>query len=93
MAQVQAVVVNIVVQPGLRASNWQLACTDKDSFGNVARGGEHERRLCISLWGQQDAASELLRAVNSADPDLGALASAMLAQREETRHPLAEPTI
>jgi hypothetical protein len=29
MAQVQAVVVNIVVQPGSRASNWQLACTDK----------------------------------------------------------------
>jgi hypothetical protein len=52
--------------------------------------------LCGVMWcayGQQDAASELLRAVNSADPDLGALASAMLAQPEETRHPLAEPTI
>jgi hypothetical protein len=52
--------------------------------------------LCGVMWcayGQQDAASELLRAVNSADPDLSALASAMLAQREETRHPLAESTI
>ena len=52
--------------------------------------------LCGVMWcayGQQDAASELLRAVKSADPDLSALALAMLAQRGETRHPLAESTI
>ena len=27
---------------GLRASNWQLPCTDKESFVKVARGGNHE---------------------------------------------------
>jgi hypothetical protein len=37
--------------------------------------------LCGVMWcryGQQDAGSELLRAVKSADPDLSALALAML---------------
>lgn len=39
--------------------------------------------LCGVMWckyGQQDAGSELLRAVKSADPDLSALALAMLAK-------------
>lgn len=44
-------------------------------------------------YGIQDAASELLRAAKSADPDLSALALAMLAQPEKTRHPLAGSTI
>ena len=45
--------------------------------------------LCGVMWcayGQQDAASELLRAVNSADPDLSALASAMLGSAEGGRN-------
>lgn len=40
--------------------------------------------LCGVMWcayGQQDAGRELLRAANSADPDLSALAVAMLAQQ------------
>ena len=44
--------------------------------------------LCGVMWcayGLQDAASELLRAAKSADPDLSALALAMLAQRSECR--------
>ena len=44
--------------------------------------------LCGVMWcayGQQDAASELLRAAKSLDPDLSALALAMLAQRSEYR--------
>lgn len=52
--------------------------------------------LCGVMWcayGLQDAANELLRAAKSADPDLSALALAMLTQREKTRHPLAGPTI
>jgi hypothetical protein len=39
--------------------------------------------LCGVMWcryGQQDAGSELLRAVKCADPDLSALALAMLAK-------------
>jgi len=39
--------------------------------------------LCGLMWckyGEQDAGSELLRAVKSADPDLSALALAMLAK-------------
>ena len=39
--------------------------------------------LCGIMWcrfGQQEAGSELLRAVKSADPDLRALALAMLAK-------------
>jgi hypothetical protein len=39
--------------------------------------------LCGVMWcryGQQDAGSELLRAVKSVDPDLSALALAMLAK-------------
>jgi hypothetical protein len=39
--------------------------------------------LCGVMWckyGEQDAGSELLRAVKSADPDLSALALAMLAK-------------
>jgi hypothetical protein len=44
--------------------------------------------LCGVMWcayGLQDAASELLRAAKSLDPDLSALALAMLAQRREYR--------
>lgn len=44
--------------------------------------------LCGVMWcayGLQDAASELLRAATSADPDLRDLALAMLAQRSECR--------
>jgi hypothetical protein len=40
--------------------------------------------LCGVMWccyGQEDAGQELLRATDSADPDLSALASAMLRQR------------
>jgi hypothetical protein len=39
--------------------------------------------LCGVMWckyGQEDAGSELMRAVKSADPDLSALALAMLAK-------------
>jgi len=46
--------------------------------------------LCGVMWcayGQQDAGSELLRAAESPDPDLSALAVAMLAQRPQSfRH-------
>lgn len=44
--------------------------------------------LCGVMWcayGLQDAASELLRAAKSADPDLRTLALAMLAQPSEYR--------
>jgi hypothetical protein len=52
--------------------------------------------LCGVMWcayGFQDAANELLRAAPSVKPDLSALALAMLAQREKTRHPLPESTV
>lgn len=45
--------------------------------------------LCGVMWcayGQQDARSELFRATESSDPDVSALALAMLAQR---RHSLS----
>lgn len=47
--------------------------------------------LCGVMWcayGQPDARSELLRATKSADPDLRALALAMLAR---PRHPAPQP--
>ena len=46
--------------------------------------------LCGVMWccyGQEDAGRELLRATGSADPDLSALALAMLGQR---RHSLQQ---
>lgn len=43
--------------------------------------------LCGVMWcayGQPDAGSELIRAAKSADPDLSALALALLAQRPQS---------
>jgi hypothetical protein len=43
--------------------------------------------LCGVMWcayGQQDARSELFRAAESSDPDVRALALAMLAQRRDS---------
>lgn len=45
--------------------------------------------LCGVMWscyGQEDAGRELLRATDSADPDLSALALAMLRQRRHSLH-------
>ncbi len=45
--------------------------------------------LCGVMWcsyGQEDADRELLRATDSADPDLSALALAMLRQRRHSLH-------
>jgi hypothetical protein len=45
--------------------------------------------LCGVMWccyGQEDAGRELLRAADSADPDLSALALAMLKQRGHSLH-------
>ena len=45
--------------------------------------------LCGVMWckyGEQDAGSELLRAVKSVDPDLGALALAMLVKGCSSLH-------
>jgi hypothetical protein len=45
--------------------------------------------LCGVMWccyGQEDAGRELLRAADSADPDLSALALAMLRQRRHSFH-------
>ena len=45
--------------------------------------------LCWVMWccyGQEDAGRELLRATDSADPDLSALALAMLRQRGHSLH-------
>ena len=47
--------------------------------------------LCGVMWsryGQEDAGRELLRAADSADPDLSALALAMLRQRGHLLHQL-----
>lgn len=51
--------------------------------------------LCGVMWcayGLQDAAKELLRAAKCADPDLCALALAMLAQRKADENPLPNNT-
>jgi hypothetical protein len=45
--------------------------------------------LCGVMWccyGQEDAGRELLRAADSADPDLSTLALAMLRQRRHSLH-------
>ena len=45
--------------------------------------------LCGGMWccyGQEDAGRELLRAADAADPDLSALALAMLRQRGHSLH-------
>ena len=45
--------------------------------------------LCGVMWccyGQEDAGRELLRATDSADQDLSALALAMLRQRRDSLH-------
>jgi hypothetical protein len=45
--------------------------------------------LCGVMWcryGHEDAGRELLRATDSADPDLSALALAMLRQRGDSLH-------
>jgi hypothetical protein len=45
--------------------------------------------LCGVMWccyGQEDAGRELLRATDSADPDLSALALALLRQRRHSLH-------
>jgi len=50
--------------------------------------------LCGVMWcryGQEDAGSELLRAAESADPDLSALALAML--KEGCRSPRKRPLL
>ena len=51
--------------------------------------------LCGVMWcrfGQQDAGKELLRATNSVDPDLKALAWAMLAKGARRLRDLERPT-
>lgn len=70
------------------SSSWQLHCIRRAAFEKAAQGettmdGDYVF-LCGVMWcayGQQDAGRELLRAANSADPDLSALAVAMLAQQ------------
>ena len=50
--------------------------------------------LCGVMWcryGQEDAGSELMRAAESADPDLSALALAML--KEGCRSPRKRPSL
>ncbi|MGA9507660.1 MAG: hypothetical protein WBV55_03330 [Candidatus Sulfotelmatobacter sp.] len=51
--------------------------------------------LCGVMWcrfGQQDAGKELLRAADSADPDIEALARAMFAKGERRLRELEERT-
>jgi len=51
--------------------------------------------LCGVMWcrfGQQDAGKELLRATNSVDPDMKALAWAMLARGARRLRDLERPT-
>jgi hypothetical protein len=51
--------------------------------------------LCGVMWcrfGQQDAGKELLRATNSVDPDMKALAWAMLAKGARRLRDLERPT-
>jgi hypothetical protein len=51
--------------------------------------------LCGVMWctfGQQDAGKELLRATNSVDPDMKALAWAMLAKGARRLRDLEKPT-
>lgn len=52
--------------------------------------------LCGVMWcrfGQRDAGKELLRATNSVDPDLKALAWAMLAKGARRLRDLERPTL
>jgi hypothetical protein len=57
--------------------------------------GDNYVFLCGVMWcrfGQQDAGKELLRATNSVDPDMKALAWAMLAKGARRLRGLERPT-